>query len=118
MQKTVSQEDDEKAIKKGYAYRHFRQKRIWINVCFFGWILLMPLITKGYHNTLVLVIYIAGALVLFLLYMRYMFFKSWTCPKCKAELPTKPQPYRYSTKAPKLVRECLYCGYNLTKTER
>lgn len=118
MEKTVSQNNEEKSIKNGYAYRHFKKKRIWINILFFGWIIGMPPICGGLDNTFVLVIYIVGGITLYLLYMRYMFFKSWVCPNCKKDLPSKPQPYRYSTKDPKLVGECLYCGYDLTKAKK
>ena len=118
MTKIAEQVQEEKAIKKGYAYRHFKRKRIWINVLFGGWGIGMPLIPGALGNTLVLVIYIVVALGLYLLCMRYMFFKSWICPKCKAELPTKPQLYRFSTKDPELVSKCLYCGYDLTKNNK
>ena len=118
MEKTASQNQEEKFIKNGYAYRHFIQKRIWINVLFFGWIIGMPFITRGLDSKLFLGIYIVGAVVFYIPYMRTMFFHSWVCPNCKKDLPSKPQPYRYSTKDPKLVGECLYCGYDLTKAKK
>lgn len=102
--------EERKLIKGGRAYRRWRKRVVMGMVVFFLWTFLgVPL---AHINNMTRAIYTIGLLVAVGVEYYVLVLTCWKCPKCHAKLPAKSMRKGYE---PFLVKNCLYCGAELTK---
>ncbi len=103
-----------KAVKRGTAYKAWNRSRQIIILIFFIWGI--GGIGLVHINRVTSAIYTIGLGICLVVLFYSVVVASWKCPACKRKLPSKSvSGGTASVCMPILVKECPYCGADLTQ---
>lgn len=106
--------EEEKAIKKGYAYSSWRSRNLLVGILFMTWV--FGGIALAHINDVTKVIYIIGLILVLIAEFWVFVLTCWKCPKCKTKLPARSViGGPTSALLPMPVMCCPHCRFDLTK---
>lgn len=107
--------EEQKAIKRGFAYKTWSRKRGLVILGFFAWGI--GGIGLIHINSVTSAIYTIGLIIGLIMMFYSIVVACWKCPVCKNKLPAKDVlSSTASVRMPVLVKNCPCCGEDLTNT--